>query len=83
MSSDEYYRLALQQQVLYYQNLQEVLEVEAEIEDLKAKIAAKHKKHRRCDKEIQKEFKVTFLIFSVLSVRRCMHLISLSSCTSN
>lgn len=60
MSSAEYYRLALQQQVLYYQNIQECLALQEEIEELKSRITAKHKKHRRCDKEINKDFKVFF-----------------------
>jgi hypothetical protein len=54
MSSVEYYSLCLQQQTLYYQQLEECLALNASIQDLKTKIAAKHKKHRRCDKEIEK-----------------------------
>ena len=50
MSSVEHYRLALQQQILYQQPLEEYMALQTEIEDLKAKISAKHKKHRRCDK---------------------------------
>ena len=52
MTAPDYYRLALQQQLKYYQQMEAVLEAETDIEALKARIAAKHKKHRRCDKEI-------------------------------
>lgn len=83
MSSVQWSRLAMQQQMLYYQNMQECLDLEEEIETLKTRIASKHKKHRRCDKEIEKENQVTIFLFSVPSAKRSTHRASLSNCTSN
>ena len=60
MEPAHYYRLALQQQVLYQQQLEELIQTEEDIQGLKTRIAARHKKHRRCDKEIQKEFQCPY-----------------------
>ena len=72
MTSPDYYRLALQQQMLYHLQMEAILKAEEEIEALKTNITAKHKKHRRCDKEIQKEFQVKKVLFSVKCVRKSM-----------
>jgi hypothetical protein len=44
----------------YFHNLKELEKLTEEINDLKAKIFAKQKKHRRCDKDISKKFNVLF-----------------------
>lgn len=58
MSSVDYFRLALLKQIQYNQQMDEYLRLQDEIAELKNQIASRHKKHRRCDKEIKKEFNV-------------------------
>ncbi len=62
MSSVDYFRLALLQQIHYQHQMEEYLRAMEEIASLKDQIAARHKKHRRCDKEIKKEFNVKLSI---------------------
>lgn len=61
MSSVEYYRLALLQYIQYQQQVDALIKIREEVADLRSQIALRHKKHRRCDKEITKQFKVTFI----------------------
>lgn len=58
MSSVEHYRLALLQYIQYQQQMEAVLRLREEVAELRAQIALRHKKHRRCDREITKQFKV-------------------------
>lgn len=53
-----FYPEALFQFMLYRDNLSEMGKLLTEIEDLKSKISSKQKKHRRCDWQIVKDFKV-------------------------
>ena len=53
-----YFPEALLQEMLYFHNLKELEKLTEEINDLKAKIFAKQKKHRRCDKDISKNYNV-------------------------
>lgn len=52
--------------------MDEYLALEEELEELRAKISARHKKHRRCDKEIHKSYKVKIYLFSVEIVKKVM-----------
>lgn len=74
MSSVEHYRLALLQYIQYQQQLQAVLRLQEEIGELRTQISARHKKHRRCDKEIRKDFKVLLHLFSATNARSSMPL---------
>lgn len=61
--STNYYSMALMQEILYLRNVKEKEELEREIQQLRLAIFSKQKKYRRCDKDIQKTFKVhLFLI---------------------
>ena len=66
MSTLWYYRLALLQWIRYNQSLEEVVSLQSEIAELHAKVSAHQKKHRRCDKEIEKHEQVTRCLASVL-----------------
>jgi hypothetical protein len=59
--STNYFSEALMQEMLYMHNIREIEQLTEEIEDLKATIFAKQKKHRRCDKDISKIFNVSNL----------------------
>lgn len=72
MSSVDYFRLALLQHIHYQQQMDEYLRVKDEIRHLKEQIASRHKKHRRCDKEINKEFKVIYSLFSAHNAKKYM-----------
>lgn len=50
--STNYFPKALIQQMLFYMKAEEYRRLEEEIESMKLAIACRHKKHRRCDKEI-------------------------------
>lgn len=73
MSSVEYHRLALLQYVLFQQQLEECISLEAQIAELKEAVAARHKKHRRCDKEISKTNKVIPLLPSATTAKSSTH----------
>lgn len=64
-----YFSQALFQEMLYFHNLKEVEKLTEEINDLKAKIFNRQKKHRRCDKDISKIFNVILHLFSVHIVK--------------
>ena len=70
MSTNEYHRLALLQYVRMQHNLEEVQTALSEVEELKQQIAARHKKHRRCDKEIEKPFNVLLYFMPVRPLLR-------------
>lgn len=70
--STSYYSEALMQEMLYQYNLRRISELTEEISALKTAIFTKQKKHRRCDKEISKNFNVVFMLFSVDFVKECM-----------
>lgn len=72
LTQEEYQKLALQQYVHYQTQMDEYLALEEELEELRAKISARHKKHRRCDKEIHKSYKVKIYLFSVEIVKKVM-----------
>jgi transposase len=63
--STSYFSEALMQEMLYLSNLREIEQLNEEIAELKAAIFSRQKKHRRCDKEISKNFNVRFLLFLV------------------
>jgi hypothetical protein len=69
MSSVEYHRLALLQYVRFQQQLEECISLEAQIAELKEAVSARHKKHRRCDKEISKTNKVNTILPSVTTAK--------------
>jgi hypothetical protein len=66
MSTNEYFRLALLQYIRMQHNLEALQKSQAEVDSLRAKVSARHKKHRRSDKEIEKNLNVIFYI--ILSV---------------
>lgn len=78
----EYYRLALLQYVLYQHHVQEIATAEEEIIRLKDVISSKQKKHRRSDKEITKDQKVSHFLSKLVSRMREVLCIRSSSQTS-
>lgn len=66
--STNYFSEALMQEMLYLSNVREIEKLNEEIAELKAAIFSKQKKHRRCDKEISKNFNVCFILFLVCSL---------------
>lgn len=60
MSTNEYFRLALLQYVRIQHNLESIQKAQTEIDELRQAVAARHKKHRRTDKEIDKSLQVNF-----------------------
>ena len=76
MSSYEHYRLAMQQMVLYHQQMDEYLRVHTEVEELRQQVVGRQKKHRRCDKDIHKTYQVFKLLYSVDIVNELMLQIS-------
>jgi hypothetical protein len=65
--STNYFSRALMQEMLFLRNMREIEELNAEIAELRVAIFNKQKKHRRCDKEISKNFNV------LLSDIQCFH----------
>jgi chromosome segregation ATPase len=47
-----------------------LLSLEAEVNDLKDKISHHQKKHRRCDRDIEKHEQVSLVLSSALSAKR-------------
>jgi PHD/YefM family antitoxin component YafN of YafNO toxin-antitoxin module len=56
--SANYFSESLMQEMLYLQNLREMEKLTEEIARLRSAIFSKQKKHRRCDKDISKNFNV-------------------------
>lgn len=61
--STNYFSEALMQEMLCLQNIRQIEQLNDEIAELKAAIFSKQKKHRRCDKDISKNFNVHFFLF--------------------
>jgi hypothetical protein len=68
--STSYFSKALMQEMLFLRNLREIDQLNTEIIDLKAAIYNKQKKHRRCDKEINKNFNVNQLYTQCFHCKR-------------
>jgi len=64
--------LAFLQWIRYNQSLEEFIALQNEIAELQNKVSAHQKKHRRCDKEIEKHEQVTLHSVSALTVTRNM-----------
>lgn len=83
MSSSEYFRLVLLERINYDHQMEHFLRLQDEIAVLKEEIAMRHKKHRRCDREISKKFEVLLRGFSAAIAREFMRRILRGSCTGS
>jgi len=83
MSTVEYYRLTLLQLLKYNLSIESCIKLEEEIRELKGLIGQHQRKHRRCDRDINKEEQVPLSLYSVLFVRRSMARKWLLNCMSS